>query len=92
MCAGKTALSTCCRWVMQHADALVQELRLLDRQIEDKSNSAGLQKKLSDKEQHLQNALEANSVRQQADCITCHLAAHICAAWERLPLRATGCK
>ena len=57
--AGNTALGTCCGWVMQPADAFVQELHLLDRRMQEKSLAAelgrqkALVKELVDMEQRL---------------------------------------
>ena len=98
---GKPALGTCSRWgggggggVAQHAGAFVQELQLLDRRMEDASQSGRWQQKLSAMEHQLQDALEAMAVRGSR--LTVHPATcsphQICAAQERLPLRQTGCK
>ena len=42
MCAGNTVVGTCCGWVVQPADAFVQELHLLDRRMQEKSLAAEL--------------------------------------------------
>ena len=59
MCASNTVVGTCCRWLVQPADASVQELHLLDRRMQENSLAANLgrqkalEKELVVKEQHL---------------------------------------
>ena len=68
--AGKTALDTCSTLVAQHADAFVQEMRLLERRMQETSQTAelgrqnkALQEELVEKEQQLQEVLDAQAVR-----------------------------
>ncbi len=68
--AGKTALDTCSTLVVQHADAFVQEMRLLERRMQETSQTAelgrqnkALQEELVEKEQQLQEVLDAQAVR-----------------------------
>ena len=54
VCAAKTALGTCCRWVVQPADAFLQEEHLLDRHMQDHSLAAEMEKELAEKERQQQ--------------------------------------
>ena len=62
VCAGSIALGTCCRWV-QHADACVQDLKSMERSVEDDSQSTALRQELAAKEAQLQVRLKAIVVR-----------------------------
>ena len=65
VCAAKTALGTCCRWVLQHADAFLQEEHLLDGRMQDHSLAAEfcLKKEPAKNKRQQQDAHEKIAVR-----------------------------